>query len=52
MKLSLPKYVTKLIKKFPDIASGRKNFQYYENRIRKNLELTKKYVKKKISVKK
>ena len=32
---------------FPDIASGRKNFKYFESRIKKNLLLTKKYFKKK-----
>tara|TARA_B100001769_G_scaffold254131_1_gene229698 strand:- start:740 stop:889 length:150 start_codon:yes stop_codon:yes gene_type:complete len=45
MKLSLPKYVTKLIKKFPDIASGRKNYKEHHIRIMKNLYLVKKYIK-------
>jgi hypothetical protein len=31
---------------FPDIASGRKNFKYFEKRIKKNLILTNKYKKK------
>ena len=43
----MSKNYAKLLKKqFPDIASGRKNFQYYENRIKKNLILTNKYLKK------
>ena len=32
---------------FPNIASGRKNFKYFEDRIKKNLILTKKYYKNK-----
>ena len=40
-------YVRELLKMFPDIASGRKNFKYFEKRIRKNLMLTKKYLKNK-----
>jgi len=31
---------------FPNIASGRKNFKYFETRIKKNIELTNKYWKK------
>ena len=31
---------------FPNIASGRKNFEYFEKRIKKNLEITNKYKKK------
>ena len=38
-------YIKILLKKFPDIASGRKNFDYYEYRVKKNLNLTKKYNK-------
>ena len=45
MKLSLPKYITKLIKRFPDIASGRKNYKKHHFRIIKNLYLVKKYIK-------
>ena len=39
-------YIKILLKMFPDIASGRKNFKNYEKRIKKNLSLTKKYQKK------
>ena len=42
MKLN---YIKVILKKFPDISSGRKNFKYFENRIKKNLTLTKKYQK-------
>jgi hypothetical protein len=31
---------------FPNIASGRKNFKYFEKRVKKNLEITNKYKKK------
>ena len=41
------KYIRDLLKMFPDIASGRKNFKYFEKRIKKNLILTKIYFKKK-----
>ena len=40
------KYISDLLKMFPDIASGRKNFKYFEKRIKKNVILTKKYIKK------
>tara|TARA_B000000475_G_scaffold176284_1_gene141851 strand:- start:616 stop:759 length:144 start_codon:yes stop_codon:yes gene_type:complete len=40
-------YIKTIIKIFPNIASGRKNFKYFESRIKKNLLLTKKYFKKK-----
>ena len=40
-------YVKIILKKFPNIASGRKNFTYFENRIKKNLILTKKYLRNK-----
>ena len=40
-------YIKTIIKMFPNIASGRKNFKYFESRIKKNLLLTKKYFKKK-----
>ena len=39
-------YIKIIFKKFPDIASGRKNFKYYEYRLKKNLRLTNKYLKK------
>mgnify|MGYP003305129751 CR=1 FL=1 len=40
-------YIKIILYKFPNIASGRKNFKYFEKRIKKNLELTKKYLKNK-----
>ena len=39
-------YIRIILKKFPNIASGRKNFKYFEKRVKKNLILTKKYLKK------
>ena len=45
MKLN---YIRDILKKFPNIASGRKNFKYFEKRIKKNLILTNKYHNKKI----
>ena len=40
------KYISKLLKMFPDISSGRKNFKYFEKRIKENLKITNKYKKK------
>ena len=40
-------YIRIILKKFPNIASGRKNFKFFEKRIKKNLMLTKKYLKNK-----
>jgi len=40
-------YIKILLKKFPEIASGRKNFKYFEKRIQKNLLLSQKYFKNK-----
>ena len=39
-------YIKTLLKIFPNIASGRKNFKYFEKRINKNLDLIKRYKKK------
>jgi len=39
-------YIKIILQMFPDIASGRKNFKYFEKRIKKNVILTKKYIKK------
>ena len=39
-------YIKILLKMFPNIASGRKNFKYFKRRIKKNLILTNKYSKK------
>ena len=40
-------YIKLIIKMFPDIASGRKNFKLFESRIKRNLNLSNKYNKKK-----
>ena len=40
-------YIKIILKIFPNIASGRKNFKYFEKRIKKNLILTHKYNAKK-----
>ena len=39
-------YIKILLKKFPKIASGRKNFKYFEKRIKENLKIANKYKKK------
>ena len=39
-------YMNVILKIFPNIASGRKNFKYFESRIKKNLALTRKYIGK------
>ena len=39
-------YIKMLLKIFPNIASGRKNFEYFESRIKKNILISKKYNKK------
>ena len=38
-------YISKLIKLYPKIASGRKNFDDHEKRIQKNIKLLKNYNK-------
>ncbi len=43
MKNKPPNYLVKLIKKFPDILSGRKNYKEHHKRLKKNIDLTKKY---------
>tara|TARA_X000000368_G_scaffold375019_1_gene327145 strand:- start:447 stop:599 length:153 start_codon:yes stop_codon:yes gene_type:complete len=40
------KYIKKILKLFPDIAKGRKNFDFFEDRVQRNLALSKKYQKK------
>ena len=40
-------YIKKILKIFPNISSGKKNFKYFEKRIKKNLILTHKYHNKK-----
>ena len=44
-------YIKMLLKIFPNIASGRKNFEYFESRIKKNILLSKKHSKKKLTFK-
>ena len=39
-------YIKIILQMFPDIASGRKNFKYFEKRIKENLKITNKYKKK------
>ena len=43
---NLQNNLKKLIKKYPRIKSGRKNFDKYQNRILKTLNLIEKYFKK------
>ena len=45
MNKKIPEYLETLIKKYPKIISGRKNYEFFEKRILKNLELIKKYKK-------
>ena len=40
------KYISELLKMFPNIACGRKNFKYFEKRINENLKITNKYRQK------
>jgi len=47
--MSKKNYIDKVLKTFPDIASGRKNFKFFEKRIKKNLLLTKVYMSKKLT---
>ena len=41
-----PKYLKKIIKLFPHISSGRKNYKDHHNRILKNINVVKKFIKK------
>jgi len=45
MNRGIPKYLKILIKKYTEIISGRKNHEFFEKRILKNLDLIKKYKK-------
>ena len=45
-KSTAPQYIRDLIKKYPQIVSGRKNFKFYNDRIVKTLKLVKEYYKK------
>ena len=40
------KYISDLLKIYPDIASGRKNFKYFEIRIKQSLKIANNYKKK------
>tara|TARA_B100001093_G_scaffold516910_1_gene596920 strand:+ start:1617 stop:1769 length:153 start_codon:yes stop_codon:yes gene_type:complete len=40
-------YIAALIELFPNISSGRKNFDFFDKRIKKNIKLTKIYTNKK-----
>ena len=42
----IPIYLKKLIKNYPNIVSGRKNFDNHHKRIEDTLKLIKKYKKK------
>ena len=46
MSKDKPDNLIKLIKKFPEILSGRKNYKEHDQRIKKNISLTKKYIQK------
>ena len=41
----IKKYISKLISLYPKIASGRKNFDYHEERIQRNIKLLENYNK-------
>tara|TARA_Y100000817_G_C16543068_1_gene405363 strand:- start:133 stop:297 length:165 start_codon:yes stop_codon:yes gene_type:complete len=40
-------YLNRLIKQYPNIVSGRKNYKFFFQRIKKNINLTRKYFKNK-----
>tara|TARA_A100001011_G_scaffold400732_1_gene518070 strand:+ start:4224 stop:4376 length:153 start_codon:yes stop_codon:yes gene_type:complete len=46
IKHKAPKYLKEILRKYPKIASGRKNFDNYQKRINLTLDLIKKYFKK------
>ena len=46
MKKVLPNYIKKLILNYPQINSGRKNFNEYNLRLIKTLKIIKEYYKK------
>ena len=47
-KRKIPKYIEKIIKDYPRIASGRKNFREHDKRIIETIELIKKYFNLKV----
>ena len=40
------RYISEILKMFPDVASGRKNFKYFEKRVNLNLKITNEYREK------
>ena len=44
--LKIPQYLEKIIKLFPHISSGRKNYKDQHIRILKNIDIVKKFIKK------
>ncbi len=44
--LKIPQYLKKIIKLFPHISSGRKNYKDQHIRILKNIDIVKKFIKK------
>ena len=42
----IPKYLEKIIKLFPHISAGRKNYKDQHIRILKNIDIVKKFMKK------
>ena len=47
IKIMQLNYIRLILKKFPNIASGRKKFRYFDKRVKKNIKMTKKYFKNK-----
>ena len=46
-----PKYLEKIIKLFPHLSSGRKNYKDQHNRILKNIDIVKNFIKKNKKIK-
>ena len=47
IKYSTQSYLHRLIKQYPNIVSGRQNYKFFFQRIKKNINLTRKYFKNK-----
>ena len=45
-KIKPKKYVLEILELYPQISSGRKNILQYEERLKKNISITKNYLKK------
>tara|TARA_Y100000768_G_scaffold374003_1_gene343270 strand:- start:204 stop:353 length:150 start_codon:yes stop_codon:yes gene_type:complete len=45
-KNKIPNYLKEILKKYPEITSGRKNIEFSHERIKTTLNLIKKYFKK------